>query len=116
MKVVKAICATFVFACAFNLAANAQTLDEENTYASVDETSAVEKADVVEINVWPKESSFKVMMELDATEDVKIYNIAGILVKEQKLAKGQSLNIESLLPGAYTVMVGENKKGSFTKK
>ncbi|MCQ2250468.1 MAG: T9SS type A sorting domain-containing protein [Bacteroidales bacterium] len=116
MKVIKAICATFAFACAFNLAANAQTLENDNTYASVEETSAVEKTDIVEINVWPKESSFKVMMEIDATEDVKVYNIAGILVKEQKLSKGESLNIETLIPGEYTVTVGTNKKGSFTKK
>ncbi len=116
MKVVKAICATLFMACSFSLAANAQTLDDENTYASVDETAAVEKTDVIEIDVWPKESSFKVMMELEATEDIKIFNIAGVLVSEQKLNKGESLNIEKLIPGEYYVLVGENKKGYFTKK
>ena len=68
-----------------------------------------------QVKVWPEVSSIKIMVDVDKIEEDNIYSCTGRLVKTQKIEKGQGINIETLMPGAYTVRVG-NKVGKFTKK
>lgn len=119
MKVIKSILATLGLVVACNIAANAQTADNETIAlvgeASTDESFTVEATAAPTINVWPQVTSIKIMVDVENAEDVKIYNAAGRLVKTQKVDKGQGINIETLIPGPYTVKVGE-KVGTFIKK
>lgn len=118
MRIFKSFFAALALVLAFGSAANAQSLDDDNTMACAGGEASAQagKADVQEIEVWPKEASFKVMVDLEASETVKVLNIIGNVVKEQKLSKGEALDVESLIPGDYVVLVGDNKKGSFVKK
>lgn len=120
MKIIKKVFATLIFACAFNVAANAQVADDENSvaFAGTEATEDLEEADAAMgvLNVWPKTSTIKVMVDIENTQNVAIYNVAGVKVKELQVAKGQSINIESLIPGEYTVVTDDKKKGSFIKK
>ncbi len=121
MKIAKSFIATLGMVFAFSFAANAQTSDDE-TIAFVESNSieesleANETANIETINVWPQVSAFKIMVDVEGKEEnVEIYNVAGRLVKTEKVAKGQSISIETLIPGAYRVKVG-NREGRFTKK
>lgn len=120
MKIAKTIFATLTLAFAFSFGANAQTTDDE-TVAFVDENVmddalVAEEANIEQISVYPQVSSFKIMVDIaEKEEQVQIYNCAGRLVKTEKVVKGQSINIETLIPGDYKVKVG-NKQGTFTKK
>ncbi|MBR4267092.1 MAG: T9SS type A sorting domain-containing protein [Bacteroidales bacterium] len=119
MKQLKAIFATVAFLLAVNVV-NAQTLDSEAvasvTSQAVDEAALTETVEAAQqIKVWPQVSTVKIMVDVQNLQEVEIYNCTGRLVKTQKVDKGQSINIETLIPGAYTVKVG-NKLGSFTKQ
>ncbi len=125
MKSVKLLIATLIFTGAFNFSASAQTADDENTVAltnadapKVEEMEMAENAEEMygELNVWPKQSSIKVMLEIEDSHTITIKNLAGITVKEMQLAKGQSINVESLLPGTYTIYTDDKRKGTFIKK
>lgn len=120
MRIIKSIFATLVFACAFNVAANAQVADDENSvaFAGIEDVDDLEEAEEAMgvLNVWPKTSAVKVMLEIENTQNVAIYNVAGVKVKEMQVSKGQSINIESLIPGEYSVVTEDKKKGYFTKK
>lgn len=115
----KTLFATLGLVLACNVVASAQTAEGETVAladgAAVEGTFAIEATNVEKINVWPKESSIKVMVDVETADTVQIYNAVGRLVKTQKVSKGQGINIETLVPGLYTVKVGD-KVGSFTKK
>ncbi|MCQ2252912.1 MAG: T9SS type A sorting domain-containing protein [Bacteroidales bacterium] len=120
MKFLKSMLATFAMVLAVNGVANAQTNDDETVAYlgenSVEESFIVEESENVEaIKVWPQVSSIKIMVDVENQEFVEIYNQTGRLVLTQKVAKGQSINIETLLPGRYTVKA-EGKQGTFTKR
>lgn len=120
MKILKSLLATFALTLAVSAAANAQTADDETvafvSENSVEESFGVEnEAAIQAIKVWPQVSSFKIMVDVEEPKDVEIYSVTGRLVKAQKVTKGQSINIETLIPGEYTVKV-DGKQGNFTKK
>ncbi len=119
MKMFKTLFAALGLVLACNVAANAQTSEDETvalaSESAAENTFAIDNADAPQINVWPQVSSIKIMVDVEAPDTVQIYNAVGRLVKSQKVAKGQGINIETLIPGAYTVKVG-GKVGSFTKK
>jgi hypothetical protein len=119
MKKIKTLFATLGIVLACSFAANAQTAEGETVAladgAAVEGTFAIEATNVQKINVWPQVSSIKVMVDVENADTVQIYNAVGRLVKTQRVSKGQGINIETLIPGLYTVKVGD-KVGSFTKK
>lgn len=121
MKSLTSIFATLVLVGGINFAASAQTADDENTVAAIANTNAVAEqaeteAAMGELNVWPKRSSIKVMIDIEEAQNVTIYNVAGIKVREMKVAKGQSINVESLLPGTYSIVTSDRRKGTFVKE
>ncbi len=107
----------FVMAC--GVAANAQTSDVETVAmadASAAESAIVESdASASRVHVWPEVSSIKIMVDIEKADTVQIYNAMGRLVKTQRVEKGQGVNIETLIPGLYTVKVA-GKTGAFTKE
>ena len=111
--------ATLGIVLACNIAAKAQTAEDE-TVAMADAVSTetsmtASETNASKINVWPQVSSIKIMIDIEKSDTVQIYNAMGRLVKTQRVEKGQGVNIETLIPGYYTVKVG-SKSGSFTKE
>ncbi|MCR5454190.1 MAG: T9SS type A sorting domain-containing protein [Bacteroidales bacterium] len=119
MKRIKTLFVTLGLVLACSVAANAQTAEGETVAmadgAAVDGAYVIEATNVEKINVWPEVSSIKVMVDVEVADTVQIYNAVGRLVKTQKVSKGQGINVETLVPGLYTVRVG-NKVGNFRKK
>ena len=119
MNYLKTLFATLGIVLACNFAANAQTAVDE-TVAMADapaaESSISESnASASKIHVWPEVSSIKIMVDVEKADTVQIYNAMGRLVKTQRVEKGQGVNIETLIPGLYTVKVG-SRTGAFTKE
>ena len=120
MKGLKFLLSTVAMVFAFNFA-NAQTADGSETASLIETTNDASSCDLTaenakeQIKVWPEVSSIKIMVDVDSIQEVNIYSCTGRLVKTQKVNKGQGINIETLMPGVYTVKVG-NKVGRFTKK
>jgi hypothetical protein len=120
MRGFKFILSTAALVFAFNYA-DAQNFDGAESAGLLSSTSTETTALTAneeakeQVKVWPEVSSIKIMVEVDKIEEVNIYSCTGRLVKTQKVDKGEGINIETLMPGAYTVKVG-NKVGSFTKK
>lgn len=119
MNYLKTLFATMGVMLAFSVAANAQTADDETValaeVVSVENSISASDANASRIKVWPEVSSIKVMVDVEKADTVQIYNAMGRLVKTQRVEKGQGVNIETLIPGYYTVKVG-SKTGSFTKE
>gem|GEM_PF-4125237 len=119
MNYLKTVFVTLGVVLACSVAANAQTSDAE-TVAMADASAAessIAESDASEshVHVWPEVSSIKIMVDVEKTDTVQIYNAMGRLVKTQRVEKGQGVNIETLIPGLYTVKVG-GKTGAFTKE
>jgi len=119
MNYLKTLFATLGIVLACNIAANAQTAVDE-TVAMADATAAESSiaesdASASKIHVWPEVSSIKIMVDVEKADTVQIYNAMGRLVKTQRVEKGQGVNIETLIPGLYTVKVG-SRTGAFTKE
>ena len=119
MNYLKTLFVTLGIVMACSIAANAQTADDETVAmadnAVVESSMSVTDANAAKINVWPEVSSIKIMVDVEKADTVQIYNAMGRLVKTQRVEKGQGVNIETLIPGYYTVKVG-NKSGNFTKE
>lgn len=119
MKFFKTLFVTLGIVLASNMFASAQTTEDETVAlangAAVEESFAINEVNAPKINVWPEVSSIKIMVDVEKVDTVQIYNAMGRLVKTQKVDKGQGINIETLIPGLYTVKVGD-KRGTFTKK
>lgn len=118
MKRLKIFLSTAAMVFGFN-AVSAQTADGVESAALLDTASEVSDLTASEakaqIKVWPEVSSIKIMVDVDKIEEVNIYSCTGRLVKTQKIDKGQSINVETLMPGEYLVRVGA-KEGRFTKE
>ena len=119
MNYLKTLFATLGLVLVCNIAANAQTADDETVAmadaVAGDKSISVSDANASKINVWPEVSSIKIMVDVEKADTVQIYNAMGRLVKTQRVEKGQGVNIETLIPGLYTVKVG-NRTGAFTKE
>ncbi|MCQ2973414.1 MAG: hypothetical protein MJ211_01240 [Bacteroidales bacterium] len=97
----------------------AQQIDSLDSASFVTEIIITEMAEneniIEELKVWPAETSFKVSIDIDHLETVEIKNCVGRTVKTLKVDKGQCINVETLIPGSYTIKAG-NKVGKFIKK
>ena len=119
MRTFRFVLSTLALIFVFNVV-NAQTIENESvglvSSDSESTTSLTEtEAHLESVKVWPQVSSVKIMVDVENLQEVNIYSCTGRLVKTQKVDKGQGINIETLMPGNYTVKVG-NKVGTFTKK
>jgi len=119
MNYLKTVIVTLGFVVACGVAAKAQTSGVETVAmadASAAESAIVESdANASRVHVWPEVSSIKIMVDIEKADTVQIYNAMGRLVKTQRVEKGQGVNIETLIPGLYTVKVN-GKTGAFTKE
>ena len=119
MNYLKTVFVTLGIVLGCSVVANAQTSGAETVAmadASAAESTVTESdASASRVHVWPEVSSIKIMVDVEKADTVQIYNAMGRLVKTQRVEKGQGVNIETLIPGHYTVKVG-GKTGAFTKE
>ena len=119
MNYLKTVFVTLGIVLGCSVVANAQTSGAETVAmadASAAESTVTESdASASRVHVWPEVSSIKIMVDVEKADTVQIYNAMGRLVKTQRVEKGQGVNIETLIPGLYTVKVN-GKTGAFTKE
>lgn len=118
MKIWKLILASAAMVFAVNVA-SAQTLDVDSESVALVNSTSVDASLTApaaeQLKVWPEVSSVNIVVDLENTQEVQIFSCTGRLVKTEKVEKGQDINIETLMPGPYTVKAG-NKVGQFTKE